>query len=59
MQHRYYPGPSNQRREILEYGGMFLSARMLGPDGNPRMDSIIGILKVLQKQEQIKLRAQF
>jgi hypothetical protein len=31
----------------------------LGPDGNPRMDSIIGILKVLQKQEQIKLRAQF
>jgi hypothetical protein len=23
--------------------------RMLGPDDNPRMDSIIGILKVLQK----------
>jgi DNA-binding phage protein len=31
--------------------------RMLGPDGNPRMDSMIGILKVLQDQEQIRLRA--
>lgn len=31
--------------------------RMLGPKGNPRMDSIIGILKVLQEQEHIKLRA--
>ena len=31
--------------------------RMLGPTGNPRMDSIIGILKVLQDQEQIRLRA--
>jgi len=28
-----------------------------GPTGNPRMDSIIGILKVLQDQEQIRLRA--
>jgi DNA-binding phage protein len=31
--------------------------RMLGPKGNPRMDSISGILKVLQKQEHIKLQA--
>jgi len=31
--------------------------RMLGPNGNPRMDSIVGILKVLQDQEQIRLRA--
>ncbi|MEW5746627.1 MAG: transcriptional regulator [Nitrospirota bacterium] len=31
--------------------------RMLGPKGNPRMDSIVGILKVLQDQEHIKLRA--
>ena len=31
--------------------------RMLGPSGNPRMDSLIGILKVLQDQEQIRLRA--
>lgn len=31
--------------------------RMLGPSGNPRMDSFIGILKVLQDQEQIRLRA--
>jgi hypothetical protein len=31
--------------------------RMLGPGGNPRMDSIVGILKILQKQERIKLRA--
>jgi len=31
--------------------------RMLGPSGNPRMDSIVGILKVLQDQEQIRLRA--
>ena len=31
--------------------------RMLGPKGNPRMDSIIGILKVLQEQEHIRLRA--
>lgn len=33
--------------------------RMLGPDGNPRMDSIIGILKILQDQEQVKLHAQY
>jgi hypothetical protein len=33
--------------------------RMLGPTGNPRMDSIIGILKVLQDQEQIRLRARY
>ena len=31
--------------------------RMLGPSGNPRMDSIVGILKVLQDHEQIRLRA--
>ena len=31
--------------------------RMLGRSGNPRMDSIVGILKVLQDQEQIRLRA--
>lgn len=30
--------------------------RMLGPNGNPRMDSIVGILKVLQIKESIKLR---
>jgi DNA-binding phage protein len=29
--------------------------RMLGPDGNPRMDSIVSILKVLQDQERIRL----
>ncbi|MGD0489543.1 MAG: transcriptional regulator [Syntrophorhabdales bacterium] len=32
--------------------------RMLGPAGNPRMDSIVGILKVLQDEEHIKLRAE-
>ena len=31
--------------------------RMLGPDGNPRMDSMVGILKVLQDHEHIRLRA--
>jgi DNA-binding phage protein len=31
--------------------------RMLGPKGNPRMDSITGILKVLQDQEHIRLQA--
>lgn len=31
--------------------------RMLGPKGNPRMESMVGILKVLQDQEHIKLRA--
>lgn len=30
--------------------------RMLGPNGNPRMDSIAGILKVLQARESIKLQ---
>ena len=33
--------------------------RMLGPDGNPRMDSIVGILKVLQDQERIRLHAEY
>ncbi len=33
--------------------------RMLGPNGNPRMDSIVGILKVLQDQERIKLQARY
>jgi len=31
--------------------------RMLGPGGNPRMDSLVGILKILQNQEHIKLHA--
>ena len=31
--------------------------RMLGPKGNPRMDSLAGILKVLQRKESIKLHA--
>jgi hypothetical protein len=30
---------------------------MLGPNGNPRIDSIAGILKVLQENEGIRLRA--
>jgi DNA-binding phage protein len=33
--------------------------RMLGPTGNPRMDSIIGILKILQDQEHVRLHAQY
>jgi DNA-binding phage protein len=33
--------------------------RMLGPNGNPRMDSIVSILKVLQDQEQIKLHTRY
>jgi len=33
--------------------------RMLGPNGNPRMDSIVGILRVLQDQEHIKLHARY
>jgi len=33
--------------------------RMLGPSGNPRMDSIVSILKVLQNQEQIKLHTRY
>ena len=32
--------------------------RMLGPEGNPRMDSIVGILKILQDKEHIKLRVE-
>lgn len=32
--------------------------RMLGPKGNPRMGSMVGILKVLQDQEHIKLKTQ-
>jgi DNA-binding phage protein len=31
--------------------------RMLGPNGNPRMNSVAGILKVLQSKECIKLKA--
>ena len=31
--------------------------RMFGPSGNPRMDSIVGVLKVLQSREKIKLHA--
>jgi hypothetical protein len=33
--------------------------RMLGPNGNPRMDSIVGILKVLQDQEQRRLHMEY
>jgi DNA-binding phage protein len=33
--------------------------RMLGPSGNPRMDSLVSILKVLQDQEQIKLHTRY
>jgi len=33
--------------------------RMLGRTGNPRMDSIIGILKILQDQEQVRLHTQY
>jgi hypothetical protein len=33
--------------------------RMLGPNGNPRMDSIVGILKVLQDHEQIRLHTEY
>jgi DNA-binding phage protein len=33
--------------------------RMLGPSGNPSMDSIVSILKVLQDQEQIKLHTRY
>jgi DNA-binding phage protein len=33
--------------------------RMLGPSGNPRMDSVMGILKVLQDQEQIRLHTRY
>jgi len=31
--------------------------RMLGPRGNPRLDSLVGILKILQNKEHIKLHA--
>ncbi len=31
--------------------------RMLGPKGNPRLDSMASILNVLQAQEKIKLHA--
>ncbi len=31
--------------------------RMLGPKGNPRLDSIVGILKILQDHEKVKLHA--
>ncbi len=33
--------------------------RMLGPNGNPRMDSIVFILKVLQEREEIKLHTKY
>lgn len=33
--------------------------RMLGPKGNPRMDSMVGILKVLQDQERIRLHTRY
>ena len=33
--------------------------RMLGPNGNPRMDSMVGILKVLQDQERIRLHTRY
>ena len=33
--------------------------RMLGPRGNPRMDSMVGILKVLQDQERIRLHTRY
>jgi DNA-binding phage protein len=33
--------------------------RMPGTSGNPRMDSVVGILKVLQDQERIKLHTQY
>jgi len=33
--------------------------RMLGSRGNPHMDSIMGILKVLQDQEKIRLHAKY
>jgi len=29
--------------------------RMFGPGGNPRMDSIAGVLKVLQEEEKVRL----
>ena len=32
--------------------------RMLGPKGNPRMDSVAGILKVLQSKENVKFRTE-
>lgn len=31
---------------------------MLGPHGNPRHESILGIIKVLQTYEHVKLRIQ-
>jgi DNA-binding phage protein len=33
--------------------------RMLVPKGNPRMDSIVGVLKVLQTQEKIRLHTKY
>lgn len=33
--------------------------RMLGKSGNPRMDSIVGVLKVLQEKEQIRLQTKY
>lgn len=31
--------------------------RMLGPQGNPRLESILGIIKILQTHEKVKLKA--
>lgn len=31
--------------------------RMLGPHGNPRLDSIFGIIRILQMHEHVRLRA--
>jgi hypothetical protein len=30
---------------------------MLEPHGNPRLESILGIIKILQTHEKVKLRA--
>ena len=30
--------------------------RMLGPGGNPRMDSLIGVLRILQEHERVRLQ---
>jgi DNA-binding phage protein len=30
--------------------------RMFGPAGNPRMDSVVGVLRVLQEEEKVRLK---
>lgn len=35
---------------------LLADGKILDPNGNPRMDSIVGFLKVLQTKENIKLR---